>query len=177
MMAAASGISPATDHEQSLSKPFGSASTDLVHPLGQWVAQHEFSPVRRFPMSFGWRKVVLAAVATLTLGGVVQASELGLQRIADYSGERFERQDYSRTEHWSERHDPDRYYGRPVPEWQERRSHWGGDYRAPVAERPHWQRPVFAGRDRGHRDRCKIIINERVNRWGEWVQVRREVCR
>jgi len=45
-------------------------------------------------MSFGWRKVVLAAVASLTLGGVVQASELGLQRIADYSGERFERQDY-----------------------------------------------------------------------------------
>jgi hypothetical protein len=128
-------------------------------------------------MSFGWKKVVLAAVATLPLSSVVQASELSLQRIADYSGERFERQDYSRTDHWSERRDPDRSYGRPVPEWQERRSHWGRYYGAPIAERPHWQRPVFAGSDWGRLERCKIIINERENRWGERVQVRREVCR
>jgi hypothetical protein len=128
-------------------------------------------------MSFGWKRVVLAAVATLTLGSVAQATELSLQRIADYSGERFDRQDYSGTEHWSERRDPDRYYGRPVPEWQERRSHWGGYYGAPVAERPHWRRPVFAERGWGQRDSCKIIINERVNRWGERVQVRKEVCR
>ena len=116
-------------------------------------------------MGSGWKRVVLAAVATLTLGSGTQASGLSLQRIADYSGERFERQDYSRTEHWSERRNPDHYYGRPVPEWRERRSHWGGYYGAPIADRPHWQGP------------CKIIINERVNRWGERVQVRREVCR
>jgi hypothetical protein len=61
------------------------------------VAQSEFSLVRRVLMSFCWKKVVLAAVATLALGGVAQASELSLQRIADYSSERFERQDYSRT--------------------------------------------------------------------------------
>jgi hypothetical protein len=128
-------------------------------------------------MGFGWKKVVLAAVATLTLGSVAQASELSLQRIADYSGERFERQDYSRTEHWSERRNPDRYYGRPVPEWREQRSQQGGYYGAPVAGQPHWQRPVFAERGWGHRSSCKIIINERVNRWGERVQVRREVCR
>jgi hypothetical protein len=36
---------------------------------------------------------------------------------------------------------------------------------------------VFAERGWGHDDSCKIIINERVNRWGERVQVRREVCR
>ena len=29
-------------------------------------------------MSFGWKRVVLASVATLTLGGVAQASELSL---------------------------------------------------------------------------------------------------
>jgi hypothetical protein len=88
-------------------------------------------------MSFGWKKVVLAAVTTLALGSVAQASETSLQRIADYSGERFERQDYSRTEHWSERRDTDRYYGRPVPEWRERQSHWGGYYGVPAVERPH----------------------------------------
>ena len=128
-------------------------------------------------MSFGWKRVVLASVATLTLGSVAQASELSLKRIADYSGERFESQDYSRSEHWAERRDPDRYYGRPVPELRERRSHWGGYYGAPVAERPHWQRPVFAGQGWGQRENCKIIIKERVSRWGERVQVRREVCR
>jgi hypothetical protein len=128
-------------------------------------------------MSFGWKRVVLTAVATVTLGSVTQASELSLQRIADYSGERVERQDYSRSEHWSEHRDPNRYYGQPVPEWRERRFQQGGYYGAPVAERPHWQRPVFAERDWGHRNSCKIIINERVNRWGETVQVRREVCR
>jgi len=78
-------------------------------------------------MSFGWKRVVLAAVATLTLGSVTQASELRLQRVADYSGERFERQDYSRSEHWSERRGPDRYYGRPVPEWRGGGAAWGGD--------------------------------------------------
>ena len=148
-----------------------------MHPLGQWVTQSEFSPVWEVLMSFGWKRVVLAAVATLTLGGVAQASELSLQPIADYSGERFERQDYSRAEHWSAPRDADRYYGRPVPEWRERRSRWGRYYGGPVAERPHWQRPVFAERSWSHRDRCEIIINERVNRWGERVQVRKEICR
>jgi hypothetical protein len=128
-------------------------------------------------MSFGWKKVVLAAAATLTLGSVAQASEESLRRIADYSGAPFERQDYSRAEHWSERRDPDRYYGRPVPEWRERQSHPGRHYGVPIAERPHWRQPVFAGRGWGHRESCKVIINERVNRWGEVVQVRREVCR
>lgn len=128
-------------------------------------------------MSFGWKRVVLATVATLMLGSVAEASELSLKRIADYSGERFEAQEYSRSDHWSERRNPDHYYGRPVPEWRERRSHWGGYYGVPVAERPHWQRPVLAGRGWGRRDDCKIIINERVNRWGERVQVRKEICR
>jgi hypothetical protein len=127
-------------------------------------------------MSFGWKRVVLAAVATLALGGVAQASELSLQRIADY-GEQFAGQGYGQREHWSERRDPDRYYGLPVPEWRERRFHQGRYYGVPVAERPHWQRPVFAGPDWGRRDRCRIIVNERVNRWGEAVQVRRTVCR
>src|SRR3712207_6030360 len=125
--------------------PFGFASTDLMHRLAQSVTQSELSPVWEVLMSLGWKRVALATVATLTLGGVAQASELTLKRIADYSGERFERLDYSRADHWSERRDPDRYYGRPVPEGRERRPHSGRFHGAPVAERPHWQRPVFAG--------------------------------
>src|SRR3712207_2096379 len=109
-------------------------------------------------MSFDQKRVVLAAVATLTLGSVVQASELSLRRIADYSTERSERQDYSPSEHWSERRDPERYYGRPVPERRERRSHWGGHYGAPFAERPRWHQPFFAGWNWGQRENCKIII-------------------
>lgn len=138
-------------------------------------------------MSFGLKAVVLGAVAALTLGGAAQASEVSvmirtnnhgaLQRIADYSGELYERRQHTRSEHWSEHRDPDRYYGRPVPEWKERRSHWNGYDGVPVVERPHWQRPVFVGQDWAHRDSCRIIIKERVNRWGEQVQVRTKVCR
>jgi hypothetical protein len=138
-------------------------------------------------MSFGLKAVVLGAVAALTLGSAAQASEASvtirtndhgaLQRIADYSGELFERRQHTRSEHWSEHRDPGRYSGRSVPERKERRSHWNGYSGVHVVERPHWQRPVFAGSGWGHRDRCRIIIKERVNRWGEQVQVRTKVCR
>jgi hypothetical protein len=46
-----------------------------------------------------------------------------------------------------------------------------------VVERHEWHRPVFAGPRWHHQRGCKIIINERVNRWGERVQVRKEICR
>jgi hypothetical protein len=127
-------------------------------------------------MNIIWKRGVVAAVATLALGSVARSSEPSLQHIADYR-EQFAGQDHGQREHWSEHRASDRYYWRPVPEWRERRSHWGGYYSAPVAERPSWQRPVFAGRGWGHRESCRIIINDRVNRWGERVQVRREVCR
>ncbi|PVE24163.1 hypothetical protein DC522_11785 [Microvirga sp. KLBC 81] len=133
-------------------------------------------------MSFGVKRVVLGVVAALTVGGATQASELSFtvptngydlhQNIADYGNGSFERNDYSHREHWSEHRDPGRYYGRPVPEWKERRPHWGAYYGVPVAERP-----VFAGPRWGYHEDCRIIIKERVNRWGETVQVRREVCR
>jgi hypothetical protein len=151
------------------------------------MTQYEFSHVRRVLMSFGLKAVVLGAVAALTLGGAAQASEISVtirtnnhgapQRIADRSGELLERHQHTRSEHWSEHRDPDHYYGRPVPEWKERRSYWNGYSGVPVVEQPHWQRPVFAGPGWGHRDSCRIIIKERVNRWGEQVQVRTKVCR
>ncbi len=138
-------------------------------------------------MSFGLKAIVLGAVAALTLGSAAQASEVNVtirtdsygvpQRIADYSGDLFERRQQTRSEHWSEHRDPDRYYGRPVPDWKERRSQWGRYHGVPVAEVPYWQRPVFAGPGQGYGDRCRIIIKERVNRWGEMVQVRTKVCR
>jgi hypothetical protein len=39
------------------------------------------------------------------------------------------------------------------------------------------ERPVFAGPRWGSHDDCRIIVKERVNRWGEEVQVRRKICR
>ncbi len=135
-------------------------------------------------MSFGWSKFVLGALAALALGGAAQASEVTVtvrthdadrpQRIADYDDE-FSRHEYGERRY--EHRETDRYYGRPVPEWRERRHHHGGYRGIPVVERHEWHRPVFAGPRWHHQGGCKIIINERVNRWGERVQVRKEICR
>ncbi|WP_152568909.1 hypothetical protein [Microvirga sp. BSC39] len=137
-------------------------------------------------MSIGWKKVVLGTLAALALGGAAQASEVSItirtndrlpHRVADYDGDLFERRQYSRTEHGYEHRDPDRYYGRPVPEWRERK-HRHGEYRSiPVVDRHEWHQPVYARPHWRHQGGCKIIINERVNRWGERVQVRKEICR
>jgi hypothetical protein len=64
-----------------------------------------------------------------------------------------------------------------VPDWRDGGPHRGGYHGIPVVERRHWQRPVFAGPHRDYRDTCRIIIKDRVNRWGELVRVRREICR
>lgn len=135
-------------------------------------------------MSFRWNKVVLGTLAALALGSAAQASEVTVtvrtndsdwpQRIADYGGERFGR---GYGENRYEHRDPDRYYGRPVPEWRERRHHHSAHRSIPVVERHEWHRPVFAEPRWGYRENCKIIIKERINRWGEEVQVRRKVCR
>ena len=135
-------------------------------------------------MSFGWSKFVLGALAALALGGAAQASNVTVtirtndadrpQRITEYGGG-FVGHRYD--EHRYDHRDPDRYYGRPVPEWRERRHHHGGYRGIPVVERHEWHRPVFAGPRWHHQRGCKIIINERVNRWGERVQVRKEICR
>ncbi len=138
-------------------------------------------------MSLGLKQAALAAVAALTFGSAAQASEVNItirtdtygthRRVADQDYQPFKRNQYTRSEGWYEHRDPNRYYGRPVPEWQERRFRHGGYYGVPVAQRPHWQQPVFAGPSWGYPDTCKIIIKERVNRWGETVQVRTKVCR
>jgi len=137
-------------------------------------------------MSFDWKKVVLGTSAAFAIASAAQASEFSIsirtndrlhQRIADYNANLFERRQYSRTEHRYEHRDPDRYYGRPVPEWRERKHHRGEYRNIPVVDRYEWHRPVFAGSRWRHQGGCKIIISERVNRWGETVQVRKEVCR
>jgi hypothetical protein len=84
-------------------------------------------------MSFGWSKFVLGALAALALGGAAQASNVTVtirtndadrpQRITEYGGG-FVGHRYD--EHRYDYRDPDRYYGRPVPEWRERRHHHGG---------------------------------------------------
>lgn len=137
-------------------------------------------------MSFGLRRIALAALATLALGSAAQAAEVNItirtddhgthRRVSDYGEERFAGSPYRRTEHWYEHREPGRYYGRPVPDWREGRPYRGGYASVPVVERHHWQRPVFAGPRWAYQDTCKIIIKERVNRWGELVQVRRKVC-
>ncbi len=138
-------------------------------------------------MSIGLRKIILASAGALALTSAVQASEINItirtdaysqpQRIADYDGDMFVRREYRRSDRWYEDRDPDRYYGRPVPEWRSDRPHRGGYRGIPVVERHEWHGPIFAGPRWGYRDSCRIIIKERVNRWGEMVQVRRKVCR
>jgi hypothetical protein len=137
-------------------------------------------------MSFGLNRVILAVVGAIAVTSAAQASEVSItirtrdngvpQRIADYNEGPVEYRRYGRHEHRYEVRDPDRFYGRPVPEWREERAYRGGHRHIPVVVRPHWQRPMYAGPHRGLRDSCKIILKERVNRWGELVQVRQEVC-
>ncbi len=137
-------------------------------------------------MSFGLNRVILAVLGVIAVTGATRASEVSItirtsdngvsQRIADYNDGSVEYRRYGRHEHRFEYRDPDRFYGRPVPEWREERVYRGGHRHIPVVERPHWQRPVFAGPHRVHRDSCKIIVKDRVNRWGELVRVRQEIC-
>ena len=63
-----------------------------------------------------------------------------------------------RSERYYDRSRPSQYYGRPVP------------------EHPHWSRPVFARPGWGYRDECRVIVKERVNRWGERVIGQIQVC-
>jgi hypothetical protein len=138
-------------------------------------------------MRFGLKKAMFAVVAAAALGTAAQASEVSVttrandngvhHRIADYTDGPFERRQYRQSEYRYEHRDPDRYYGRPVPEWRERRSYQGGYRSIPVVERPHWQWPVLASPGRGYHDGCRTTVKERVNRWGDLVEVRRKVCR
>lgn len=133
-------------------------------------------------MSFGLKPIAFACLAALAFGTAAHATEVDVtiraggygvpQRIADYGGEIFEQRRHSRNEHWQERRDPGRLYGRPVPEWRE-----GRPYRDTYRGVPVEERYVLARPHRSFRAPCKIVVTERVNRWGEQVQVRREICR
>ncbi|MBL0407393.1 hypothetical protein JKG68_26090 [Microvirga aerilata] len=138
-------------------------------------------------MSYGWRKVAFAVATALTLCSAAQASEISVtvrtsdygvpHRVADYGEEQLERRQGRRSDYRYEHRDPHRSYEGSEPAWREGRPHHGGYRSIPVVERHHWQRPIFAGPHRGYRETCKVIIKDRVNRWGEVVQFRREICR
>ncbi len=133
-------------------------------------------------MSFGLKPIALACFAALTFCTAAHATEVNVtiradgfgapQRIADYGGEFLEERRHRRNERWHERRDPDRFYGRPVPEWRE-----GRPYRDTYRGIPVEERYVLARPHRSFRAPCKIVITERVNRWGEQIQVRKEICR
>ena len=124
-------------------------------------------------MSLGWTKSVLAAVAVLTLGSAVQASERNVAvRVADhhaygpvadfdtYDESRFTRHERGDVEERFGRRHPDRFYGRPVP------------------DQPRWARPVFDQPRWRHRhfEECRVIVKRRVNFWGEPVVRRIRIC-
>src|SRR3712207_5350680 len=98
-------------------------------------------------MSFGLKRIALAAVATLALGSAAQAAEVNItirtddqgthRRVADYGEKRFAGSPYRRTEHWYEHREPRRYYGRPVPDWPAGRPYRSGYTSVPVVERHH----------------------------------------
>ena len=113
-------------------------------------------------MSFGWTKVILAGATALMLGGAAHAADFDEAPYSDGYGYREQASDYGRVydapaeprHHWHER----RFYGRPVAEY-----------------RP-WARPVFARPAWSRGGECRVIIKERVNRWGERVVRKIEIC-
>ncbi len=133
-------------------------------------------------MGFGLKPIAFACLAALAFGTAAYATEVDVtiradsygmpQRIADYSGEFLGERQHSRREHWHERRGSDRFHERPAPEWREGRPHWHTYRGMPMRDRH-----VLAGPYRSFRAPCRIVVTERVNRWGEEIQVRREVCR
>ncbi len=117
-------------------------------------------------MNRSLKTILLGAGAALMLGGAAQAGEYGRYDGGDdgYRHVRYERVDaggYDERRYL--RRDPDRYYGRPVPDrddWERRRWH------RPVVERPYWRG------DEG----CTVIIKKRINHWGERVVTRIKRC-
>lgn len=119
-------------------------------------------------MKFG-STAVLGALAVLSLGSAARAADYDGTYLSDQYRVRHESAERGDPAHDEGRriwrhgpHDagrsPDRYYGRPVP------------------EHSRWARPVFARPGWGDRDECRVIIKERVNRWGERITRRTQIC-
>ncbi len=113
-------------------------------------------------------KIAMGAVAALIIGNAAQAMEVRVSVTADRDAYRQvgyyqvdaggyeDRRDYGYR-------DPDRYYGRPVPD----RDHWERHrWHRPVVERPHW---------RGDDD-CRLIIKKREDAWGNVTVTRIKQC-
>ena len=102
-------------------------------------------------------------LAFLALGGAAQASDAGVTiRVSDYryiGGDRF-----SGGEHF----DRPRYH-------EDDRRDWRGSHGRPG---PHWHhaRPVFGRPGWGRFDDCRVIVRRHINRWGEHVVRRLQVC-
>jgi hypothetical protein len=139
--------------------------------MAKWQLDVKFA-LRRVSMDLALKKAALGVLALLALAGAARASEWNTSlRTADYGahlqfigdddddddGDRFERRRYRYDErrYW-QRH-PDRYYGRPVPDY------------------PYWGRPVFARPGWGQGE-CRIIVKRRMNEWGDVVIRRIKIC-
>lgn len=135
-------------------------------------------------MRQGLKSVAFAGLLAVGFGSAAQAGEFSItisggqvgsyRSVADYDDDGFSggRTHVRRERHWDR--DPDRFYGRPVPEWRERPSRWERPYGVPVAERRGWH--GGHGRPSWH-EPCRIVIKDRINRWGEHVQIRKQICR
>jgi hypothetical protein len=128
------------------------------------------------------RKIALFLVALTTTAGAAQASELNVtvrtneygshQPVADYDLDEVDESMDNREGALShERRRPDRYYGRPVPNWHDKQAYRHGSRTEPQE----WGPRVVAGPHWG--GGCRVFVKERVNRWGDLVEVRTKVCR
>jgi hypothetical protein len=122
-------------------------------------------------------KVAAVAVALGVLGGAAQAGGIDIRittsdRAYGTVGSRYDvdDDDFGRRRTVAPRHDdheyrePNRYYGRPIPQ----PGYW---------ERHSYSRPVVAVPAWGHSDQdCRIVVRRNVNDWGQVVIKRKRVC-
>ncbi len=118
-------------------------------------------------------KIALGAVAAFVVSSAVQAADVRVTVSTDRDAYRqagyyqvdasgYEDRRYGPEYRDQGSRDPDRYYGRPVPD----RDNWERDrWSRSVVERPHW---------RG--DDCRLIIKKREDAWGNVTVTRIKRC-
>lgn len=126
-------------------------------------------------------KTAALFLLSLVVSGAAQASELTVterdisHRIADYDLDEVDESPDDRDDEPSYEHRrSDTYEGRSAPRLGEKRSFRSESRRVPLAEPQAWERRVITQRRWGAD--CRVIIKERVNRWGDLVEIRRKVC-
>jgi hypothetical protein len=113
--------------------------------------------------------VALCSVATLALASAAQAADLDDPISPDNYRVHEGTFDYGQEAPFTQRREwrSERYYGG---------NSLGYCYGWPGPEHPHWNRPVFARRGWSYGNECRVIVKERVNRWGERVIRQMRVC-